>query len=90
MFFQSQNKGVDLHIIKKLKNENGKWSYRINKETIKESKGSYTEEIFENDDTLSYIDKRYEEVRYKALREKWYQSRYQSIYYGGRDKWNFV
>ena len=45
-------------------------SYRINKDVIKESKVSNTEEIFEDDDTLTYIDKMYEEVRYKALKEK--------------------
>ena len=35
-----------------------------------ESKVSNTEEIFEDDDTLTYIGKMYEEVRYKALKEK--------------------
>ena len=45
-------------------------SYRINKDAIKESKVSDTGEIFENDDTLSYIDKMYEEVKYKALKKK--------------------
>ena len=64
------SKGVDLRIIKKVENKYGKLSYRINKEAIKESKVSNTEKIFENDDTLSYIDKLYEEVRYKALKEK--------------------
>ena len=44
--------------------------YHVNKETTEESKVSNTEGIFENDDTLSYIDKMYEEVRYKALKEK--------------------
>ena len=64
------NKGVDLKIIKKVENKYGKLSYRINKDVIKESKVSNTEEIFEDDDTLTYIDKMYEEVRYKALKEK--------------------
>ena len=45
-------------------------SYRINKDVIKESKVSNTEEISEDDDTLTYIDKMYEEVKYKALKEK--------------------
>ena len=45
-------------------------SYRINKNAIKESKVSNTEEIFENDDTLSYINKMYDEVRYKTLKQK--------------------
>ena len=45
-------------------------SYSINKDVIKESKVSNTEEIFGDDDTLTYIDKMYEEVRYKALKEK--------------------
>ena len=63
-------KGVDLNIIKKVKNKYGKLSYRINKDAIKESKVSNTAEIIENDDTLSYIDKMYEEVKYKALKEK--------------------
>ena len=64
------NKGVDLNIIKKVENKYGKLSYRINKDAIKESKVSNTEEIFENSNTISYIDKMYEEVRYKALKEK--------------------
>ena len=64
------NEGVDLHIVKKVKNKYGKLSCCINKETIKESKLSNTEEIFKNDDTLSYKDKMYEEVRYKVLKEK--------------------
>ena len=50
------NKGVDLKIIKKVENKYGKLSYRINKDVIKESKVSNTEEIFEDDDTLTYID----------------------------------
>ena len=64
------NKGVDLNIIKKVENEYGKLSYRINKDAIKESKVSHTEDKFENDDALSYIEKMYEEFRYKALKEK--------------------
>ena len=64
------NKGVDLKIIKKVENKYGKLSYRINKDVIKESKVSNTEEIFADDDTLTYIDKMYEEVRYKVLKEK--------------------
>ena len=64
------NKGVDLKIIEELENKYGKLSYRINKDVIKESKVSNTEEIFEDDDTLTYIGKMYEEVRYKALKEK--------------------
>ena len=64
------NKGVDLKIIKKIENKYGKLSYSINKDVIKESKVSNTEEIFGDDDTLTYIDKMYEEVRYKALKEK--------------------
>ena len=64
------NKGADLNITKKVEDKYEKLSYYINKETIKESKVSNTEEIFENDDTLSYNDKMYEEVRYKALKEK--------------------
>ena len=64
------NKGVDLKIIKKVENKYGKLSYRINKDVIKESKVSNTEEISEDDDTLTYIDKMYEEVKYKALKEK--------------------
>ena len=64
------NKGVDLNIIKKVENKYGGLSYRINKDAIKDSKVSNTEEIFENNDTLSYIDKMYEEVRCKALKEK--------------------
>ena len=64
------NKGVDLNIIEKVENKYEKLSYRINKDAIKESKVSNTGEIFENDDTLSYIDKMYEEVKYKALNEK--------------------
>ena len=65
-----QNKGVDLNIIKKVENKYGKLSYCINKDAIKESKVSSTEQILENDDTLSYIDKMYEDVRYKAFKEK--------------------
>ena len=65
-----QNKGVDLNIIKKGENKYGKLSYCINKDAIKESKVSSTEQILENDDTLSYIDKMYEDVRYKAFKEK--------------------
>ena len=49
-------KGVDLKIIKKVENKYGKLSYRISKDVIKESKVSNTEEIFEDDDTLTYID----------------------------------
>ena len=64
------NIGVDLNTIKKVENKYGKLSYCINKDAIKESKVSNTEEIFENDDTLSYIDKMYEEVKYNALKEK--------------------
>ena len=64
------NKGVDLNIIEKVENKYEKLSYRINKDSIKESKVSNTGEIFKNDDTLSYIDKMYEEVKYKALNEK--------------------
>ena len=64
------NKGVDLNIIKKVENKYGNLSAPINKDTIKESKVSNTEEIFENDDTLSYIDKMYEEVRHKDLKDK--------------------
>ena len=64
------NKGVDLKIIKKVENKYEKLSYRINKDVIKESKVSNTEEIFEDDDTLSYIDKMYEEIRYKNLKGK--------------------
>ena len=64
------NKSVDLNVIKKVKNKYGKLSYRINKDAIKESQVSNTEEIFENDDTLSYIVKMYEEVKYKALKAK--------------------
>ena len=63
-------KGVDLKIIKKVENKYGKLSYRINKGVIKKSKVSNTEEIFDDDDTLTYIDKMYEEVRYKALKDK--------------------
>ena len=51
------NKGVDLNIIKKVENKYGGLSYRISKDAIKDSKVSNTEEIFENNDTLSYIDK---------------------------------
>ena len=54
----------------KLVNKYGKLSYRINKDAIKESKVSNTEETFENDDALFYIDKIYEEVRYNALKGK--------------------
>ena len=50
------NKGLDWKIIKKVENKYGKLSYRINKDVIKESKVSNTEEIFEDDDTLTYID----------------------------------
>ena len=57
-------------MMKKLVNKYGKLSYRINKDAIKESKVSNTEEIFENDDALFYIDKIYEEVRYNALKGK--------------------
>ena len=64
------NKSIDLNIIKKVQNKYGKMSYHINKDAIKESKVSNTEEIFENDYTLSYKDKMYEEVRYKGLKEK--------------------
>ena len=64
------NKGVVLNIIKKVENKYGKLSYRINKDAIKESKVSNTEETFKNDDTLSYIDKMYKEVKYKDLKEK--------------------
>ena len=64
------NKDVDLNIIKKVENKYGKLSYRINKDAIKESKVSNTGEMFENEDTLSYIDKMYEEVEYKALKKK--------------------
>ena len=52
--------GVALNIIKKVENKYGKLSCRIDKNAIKESKVSNTEEIFENDDTLSYKDKMYE------------------------------
>ena len=65
-----QNKVVDLNIIKKVENKYGKLSYCINKDAIKESKVSSTEQILENDDTLSYIDKMYEDVRNKAFKEK--------------------
>ena len=61
---------INLNIINKVENKYGKLSYRINKDVIKESKVTNTEEIFDNNDTLSYIDKMYEEVRYKALKEK--------------------
>ena len=54
----------------KVDNKYWKFSYCINQDAIKESKVSNTKEIFENDDTLSYIDKMYEEVGYKALKEK--------------------
>ena len=54
-------KGVDLKIIRKVENKYGKLSYRINKGVIKKSKVSNTEEIFDDDDTLTYIDKMYEE-----------------------------
>ena len=64
------NKGVDLKIIKKVENKYGTLSYRVNQKAIKESKVSNTEEIIENDDTLFYKDKMYEEGRYKALKEK--------------------
>ena len=57
-------------MMKKLVNKYGKLSYRINKDAIKESKVSNTEETFENDDALFYIDKIYEEVRYNALKGK--------------------
>ena len=65
-----QNKVVDLNIIKKVENKYGKLSYCINKDAIKESKVSSTEQILENDDALSYIDKMYEDVRNKAFKEK--------------------
>ena len=65
-----ESKGVDLKIIKEVENKYGKLSHRINKDVIKESKVSNTEEIFEDDDTLSYIDKMYGEIRYKNLKEK--------------------
>ena len=58
--------GVDLKLIKKAENQHGKLSYLINKDAIKESKVRNTDEIFENDDTLSSIDNMCEEVRYKA------------------------
>ena len=58
--------GVDLKLIKKAENKHGKLSYLINKDAIKESKVRNTDEIFENDDTLSSIDNMCEEVRYKA------------------------
>ena len=58
--------GVDLKLIKKAENKHGKLSYLINKHAIKESKVRNTDEIFENDDTLSSIDNMCEEVRYKA------------------------
>ena len=45
------SKGVDLNIIKKTEKKYGELSYRINKDAIKESKVSNTEETFENDDT---------------------------------------
>ena len=64
------NKGVDLKIIKKVENKYGTLSYRVNQNAIKELKVSNTEEIIENDDTLFYKDKMYEEGRYKALKEK--------------------
>ena len=55
--FSKLNKSVYLNMMKKLVNKYGKLSYRINKDAIKESKVSNTEEIFENDDALFYIDK---------------------------------
>ena len=67
--FSKLNKSVYLNMMK-LVNKYGKLSYRINKDAIKESKVSNTEEIFENDDALFYIDKIYEEVRYNALKGK--------------------
>ena len=68
--FSKLNKSVDLNMMKKLVNKYGKLSYHINKDAIKESKVNNTEEIFENDDALFYIDKIYEEIRYKALKGK--------------------
>ena len=68
--FSKLNKSVDLNMMKKLVNKYGKLSYHINKDAIKESKVNNTEEIFENDDALFYIDKIYEEVRYNALKGK--------------------
>ena len=68
--FSKLNKSVYLNMMKKLVNKYGKLSYRINKDAIKESKVSNTEETFENDDALFYIDKIYEEVRYNALKGK--------------------
>ena len=59
-YIQKLNKGVALNIIKKVENKYGKLSCRIDKNAIKESKVNNTEEIFENDDTLSYKDKMYE------------------------------
>ena len=47
-----------------------KLNYRINKEIIKKSKVSNTEEIFKNDDTLSYKDKMFEKAKYKAFKDK--------------------
>ena len=52
-----------LKCYKERENKSRKFSWHINKVAIKESKVSNTEEIFENDDTLSYIDSMYEVVK---------------------------
>ena len=51
------NRVVDLNTVKKVENKYGKLSYRINKDTIQESKVNNAEEIFENDMHFLMISK---------------------------------
>ena len=64
------NKGVDLNIIKKIEIRYGKLSHYINIDAIKESKVNSTEQILENDDTLSYIDRCMRMSDIKLLKRK--------------------
>lgn len=64
------NKGVDLNIIKKVEIRYGKLSHYINIDAIKESKVNSTEQILENDDTLSYIDRCMRMSDIKLLKRK--------------------